>query len=354
AFDAQRPPAVDSGWVQTRMVDLVRRATERTSSVVFRPGDGHGPVDEVRRNLDPNESSRWSIILSALILCLYAVIAGPVNFAIWRRRGRPLRALGWLPVIAGLTFGSVVVVGVAAKGCSGRARHLTVIEAGAGMTKGTARRWRGLFTPQAESLSVVARGETHTLGIAMTSITDAPHDELVIDRDGMRLEKVTVRPWKTLVIREDGLADLGDGISLTPEAGGAIRVTNRSGRRLRGLVVHNGHGVSFFHDSLDDGASVSTATMTIVSASTAAGYAFSVTRYAPYYIRDELDRAATGLADAWQAVQVAPVVERNWFPDDVPTLLGQLEGGEGTTRDSGLPVDSDRVLVRVVGWGGTP
>ena len=35
-------------------------------------------------------------------------------------------------------------------------------------------------------------------------------------------------------------------------------------------------------------------------------------------------------------------------------LEAQLDGGEGKTSDSGLSVDVDRALVRVVGWGGVP
>ena len=35
-------------------------------------------------------------------------------------------------------------------------------------------------------------------------------------------------------------------------------------------------------------------------------------------------------------------------------LVGQLDGGEGHSSDSGLQLDSDRVLVRVVGYGGVP
>jgi hypothetical protein len=35
-------------------------------------------------------------------------------------------------------------------------------------------------------------------------------------------------------------------------------------------------------------------------------------------------------------------------------LIAQIEGGEGKTNDSGLRVDVDRVLLRVVGYGGVP
>ena len=35
-------------------------------------------------------------------------------------------------------------------------------------------------------------------------------------------------------------------------------------------------------------------------------------------------------------------------------FLGQLDGGEGRASDSGLRLESDRLLVRVVGFGGKP
>jgi len=44
----------------------------------------------------------------------------------------------------------------------------------------------------------------------------------------------------------------------------------------------------------------------------------------------------------------------DWFPDGVPVVVGQLDGGEGRPTDTGLRVESDRLLVRVVGWGGRP
>jgi hypothetical protein len=67
-----------------------------------------------------------------------------------------------------------------------------------------------------------------------------------------------------------------------------------------------------------------------------------------------LERDTTGLADAWLAVSGAAGTDVNWFPDRVPVLLGQLEGGEGRSSDSGLRLERDRVLVRVVGYGGRP
>jgi hypothetical protein len=61
-----------------------------------------------------------------------------------------------------------------------------------------------------------------------------------------------------------------------------------------------------------------------------------------------------GAGAAWQAFDQLADNSVAWWPDDVPVLIAQLEGGEGKPTDSGLRIDSDRVLLRVVGWGGVP
>ena len=72
-----------------------------------------------------------------------------------------------------------------------------------------------------------------------------------------------------------------------------------------------------------------------------------------YVVDDELDRAAAGLSDAWMAVIDAIPWRKSWFTSTVPVMLAQIEGGEGKTQDTGLVLDSDRLLLRVVGLGGT-
>ena len=54
------------------------------------------------------------------------------------------------------------------------------------------------------------------------------------------------------------------------------------------------------------------------------------------------------------ALEPALVGDTEWWPPDTPVLIGALDGGEGKMNDSGLRVDYDRVLVRVVGTGGSP
>ena len=67
-----------------------------------------------------------------------------------------------------------------------------------------------------------------------------------------------------------------------------------------------------------------------------------------------VDADAAGLADAWAAIEENAGSVVNWFPDDVPVLLAQLDGGEGKTSDAGLKLEQDRLLVRIVGQGGRP
>jgi hypothetical protein len=69
--------------------------------------------------------------------------------------------------------------------------------------------------------------------------------------------------------------------------------------------------------------------------------------------RDELNRADTNLADAWSALAGLTASQTYWWPD-VPVLIGQVAGGEGNASDTGFELRQDRVLVRVVGWGGEP
>ncbi len=355
AFDPQTKPGVDSPWVHVRMVDLLRRANERTSGVLFRHGDMHTPASAIRRQLDPNESSRWAIVVTALLLCLYSVIAGPVNFGYWRKRHRPLRALLWLPVTSAIAFGAVVGIGLGAKGCSGRARHLTLVEAGGGMKQGTARKWRGFFVPTAREMTVRASNASSVLGVEPMDLADQATDNLRVDRDGLRLEKLALRPWETLVVREDGYSDLGGGISLLHVGEKEVKVKNKTGRRLRGLVLSLPWGEVRYLDELEDNASASSKSFratTRVSVGAGGASGLPLRDFNMYGLESKFEAASPGLTEAWSAVVGALPGRRDWFPGDVPVLLAQLDGGGGQARDTGLDVDTDRVLVRVVGYGG--
>ena len=67
-----------------------------------------------------------------------------------------------------------------------------------------------------------------------------------------------------------------------------------------------------------------------------------------------LERDAPHLADAWAAMEEASGQQVDWLPASVPVVLAQLDGGEGPRRDAGLEIESDRLLVRIIGYGGRP
>ena len=367
AFDPTRKPAVDDPWVQIRMLDLTRRAFDRRSTQIFRPGsDLVGSYEHIRQQLDPNQSSRWAIGVAALLLCLYAVVAGPINFSLASRAGRPLRALRHLPIYAAATFAIIVALGLFAKGITGRSRHLTLVEAGGGMTKGSAQRWRGFFSSRAKELTVHTTDGSSVVSTASGSDPINDEDHLLVDRDGARLVDVAALPWQTVVIREHGFASLGEGIALVRDGSAGVSIVNRSGRNLRGLLLRLPDGSNFYAAKLADGDKIASSAMMPISgnaswttweartASTTHAGSIELHTLAANTLRPGMEGDAPGLGEAWTAIEEAAGYTVDWFPDGVPVLLGQLDGGEGRAFDSGLRVESDRLLVRVVGFGGAP
>ncbi|AKT37152.1 hypothetical protein [Chondromyces crocatus] len=370
AFDPGHAEALSDPWIHLRMIDLARRAHDRRTSVVFRQGaeQTHTDMKRVRQQLDPNESTRWALGLSVLLLGIYAIVAGPMNFMRAAKKQQPLRALWHLPIYAAVTFGLILAIGVAAKGVVGRARHLTLVEAGAGMTQGTARRFRGFFTAESKGLTVRTTDASSVMGIAVNAELAERREKLVVDRDGARLVDVVALPWQTVVVREDGFSSLGEGISILPVPGGGATVTNRSGRDMRAVLLWlpDGMPTAWYFDKIEDGAQVASsagtdlrsskqglAWLTIMRHGRRSGimdlHDLNATQLAPI-----LDVAAPRLSEAWRALENAAPGQVDWFPTGVPTLLAQLDGGEGRSSDTGLRLESDRLLVRVVGWGGRP
>ena len=167
-------------------------------------------------------------------------------------------------------------------------------------------------------------------------------------------------------MRVDGLADLGEGITVLPKEPGAATVKNRSGRRLRAALLRLPNGEIRYFDKIEDGASVESADGREVGSTprdrswVAGVYAtrtvgsMSVHPLNAYALGAILEGDAPGLAEAWQAIEEASQRDAAWFMDDVPVLIAQMDGGEGRASDAGLRLESDRLLVRVVGYGGAP
>jgi hypothetical protein len=356
AFDATEQYLGDR-WTQLKFVDLLRHAWERQSAIVLPLGqtgfDGFR-TNEIRAVLDPNRSMRWTIVLAALILLVYASLAGPLNFWLASRRGKPLRALFHLPFWAAGALGLVVALGVVAKGVTGHVRRLTLIEAGAGMERAAATRFRGLYASSSRDITVVPTARSSLLEVS--SDDEYVERTLVVDRDGARLEHLRTKPWATIVVREDGFASLAGGISIVREASGDVVVKNRTARDLLGVVLKAPGRPAVAFGRIRDGASARDKDGSPTALSTAlpkVGAYGTVHPLAAALLAPELERHAEGLGAAWKAFEdAAPDVD--FWVEDVPVLIAALDGGEGKLEDSGFTVDVDRVLIRVVGWGGVP
>lgn len=353
AFNPNTELAAGDPWLRLSMIDLVRHAWERANVVALPHGQSSlddPRAESVRRVLDPNEGTRWTVVVSTLLLLIYAALAGPLNFYLAQRAGRPLRALLYLPVWAALALAGIVLLGILGKGVTGRARHLTLIEAGAGMARASVTRFRGLYGARADDLTVrAARGGV----LDVMGESDEVSRDLLVDRDGLRLERLREKPWQVQVVREDAFTNLGAGVTLLQAENGAITIKNRCARDLLGVIVSApGQGLSYF-PKLADGETVSLRQGRLIGPAPTRS-SFGTRGLSVSSFHDQVEERAKGAGAAWEALEFLTGVDADWWPDDVPVLIAELEGGEGRTQDSGLRLDLDRVFVRVVGYGGVP
>jgi hypothetical protein len=356
AFDATKDPFVSDAWVQLSLVDLVRHAWQRDRFVtmaVGRPALNQPYVHAVVRELDPNQQTRWTIALSALLLLAYAVVAGPLNFYRAARRGKPLRALVFLPVYAAGAVASIIAIGMMGRGVQGRSRRLSFVEAGAGMAKGSIIRYRAFFASSSDELLVRAGDRRNVLDVA-GQLNDASA-VIALDRDGLRLEQLQANPWQTVVVREDGFVSLGAGVSMVQNERGETVVVNRTARDLRSVVVKlPGRDAAYFL-AIKDGQSVNVSTGRTLSHRI--GEPLSAEMPKPLssgVFASVVDEQAPGLSSAWDAIEQAARTGADWWPSDVPVLIAELDERPARASDSGLKLDQQRTLIRVVGYGGLP
>lgn len=252
AYDGASPPYVEA--IETRAlvrsIAGMRRqwGVERPLLPFGRRGDAMGtnwwdgtPAFSVlRAALDPNEVYRPALGLVAVVLLLYVIVVGPVNFAFVAKRNRPTLALATTPVAACGCLAVMLGVGYIGKGTTMRYRAVEVVELAEGDSAGPARRYSGLFLTRPATFDL----ESPERGIA--SIVRLPSADLapVVDHGGDRpvLRGARGRLWETIFVREDRIADLGGGIHFDRSGQRLAGVRNDSGVTLRGAVVVDGGG----------------------------------------------------------------------------------------------------------------
>ncbi|WP_394850702.1 hypothetical protein LZC95_25000 [Pendulispora brunnea] len=365
AFDPTEAPMLDDAWAQGRLIDLLEHAWDRRAINVVAHGGGEYDsmnFDGVRRALDPNENFRLALGVAAILLVLYSIVCGPLVFLRAARKGKPLAPLVWAPIFSLVTFFTIVAVGFLVKGWHGRARHLAIVETGAGVSRGAIRRFRGFFTSESRALSVGSSDAASVLSVASAdSSSSQERSALSVDRNGVTLEDINALPWQTIVVQEDGFHDFKGGVSIIAAKDGSLDVSNHTGRILKNVLVSvPGDGIHFV-DRIADGASVHAAdtqklsgVLTTGSATKSATHTLSLEHILTGF-PGKNDKHGEALRSAWGVMETALGGFVDWWPDQVPVVLAEVDGGEGgTARDANLPVESDRLLLRVIGKGGAP
>jgi hypothetical protein len=351
SFDPTLEHHAQDAWVQRQMLSLASYAWDRNAQLVF-PLGANSFEDQVpnqlRDLLDPSQASMWTIVVAGFLLVGYALIAGPLNFSLARRSGHGARALIRVPVLAALASACLVLLGLMSKGGSGHAHRLTLLEMGAGMNRGASVRYRSFFT-DAELMTILP-----TTGQSLLDVL-GPRDQmprsLEITQHGAKISGLRHPPWQTVFVREDGLLTLGNGVALVRDQG-KLGLVNRSGHDLIAALLHVPGGDLRFFPRIVRNAKVWATDGELVRVATG-GASHRIHDLDVTDLRYRLERVAPGAARAWITLQGLTHRAVDWWPTDVPVLLAQVDIPAGG-RDANLAVKDNRLLIRVVGYGGQP
>ena len=88
--------------MRSRLLELARRAFDRRATVAFDAAGettyGGATDEEIRRQLDPNENTRWTVGVAAVLLLGYAVmlpLMAWLSWALWMHLAARTRREKW-------------------------------------------------------------------------------------------------------------------------------------------------------------------------------------------------------------------------------------------------------------------
>ena len=246
-FDGTRPPFVDASQTRATVEAILAHPhTQGVAKPVLPLGRrqdnlseewwGGGPTfGALRAALDPNEGYKPALGLVAVVLLLYVVFVGPVNFAFVRKRARPTFALVTTPIAAMLCLAVLLGVGYLGKGTRMRYRAVEIVELQERDALGPARRYTGLFLTRPTAFDL----ESPDNGVATVVRPSSSELAPVVDHGGERpvLRRVRGRLWETVFVREERIVDMGGGVRFERSGQRLVAVHNEGSETLRGGVV---------------------------------------------------------------------------------------------------------------------
>ena len=275
--------AVEPG-VSEPLLRFGAQEEQQTEATYFGATNNGVSFGLLRVALDPNENYKLGLAIAAVLLLLYVVLVGPVNFRFIGKRGKPTLALLTTPVLAAIGLVLMLGVGYLGKGIRMRYRRIEVSEAMEGESLAPSRRYTSLFLtrPVVFDLDAPARGALTMVPGGMGDVpptTEHPGE-------GAHLREVRGRLWETLFTREDRIADLHGSITFERDGRRLAFVRNGTAQALRGAVIVDAVGAIFVVGSVPPGGHAAIPT-TAHGALTAPG---------GYYGGAAIDPAITALA----------------------------------------------------------
>jgi cysteine-rich repeat protein len=347
-YDGSAQPAIDSGVPR----DLVRSIFAAPDTVhpampYGREGnqlgadwDGNGSFATMRAALDPNEGFRPALVLVALVLLVYVVIVGPINFGWVQKKNRPTLALVTTPIAAFGCLAALMTVGYVGKGVSMRYRRFELVEVVEGDQRAIARRYVGLFTTRPGSFDL---DDTSPSSIAHRIEGGGNRGPVHVHESGrVRLTDFRSGLWETTFVREDRFLDLGGAIRFERDELRLAAIENRSRLSLQDAFVVDSSGAIFPVGDVAPGARASIARASLGSLNSS-----------PYMDPAMQAQTLVSLLDL-EAADERPYVEgllqttgMRFLPPDVPVLYARVRVPPERIADTFRP-EADYRWIRVV------
>ncbi len=252
-YDGTTAAAIESG-VPRELVRSVYEPWDEPPAHASPFGRGHDELTRIdygeipsfgalREALDPNEGFRPALVLVALVLLLYVIVVGPINFRWVQKKGRPALALITTPLAALACFALLLVVGYVGKGVTMRYRRFELVEAVEGQRRAPARRYTGLFATRPGSFDLPALAP----GVAAHRVGGGGDSGPMHHLDGARviLRDFRAGLWETVFLREERVFDLEGSIRFVRDGRRLAEVVNETPRALSNAFVIHGSGALY-------------------------------------------------------------------------------------------------------------
>ena len=354
-FNYNEPRFINSEWAQLRLLDLVGHAVEHRRAALLPLGRQEATSllgGSLHSLLAERRTPNWLLYAAfALVLLLGAAAfhlsRSHYDKALTRNLQSLARQLQHLALLTLVVCLGMLYLRVRNPSNRARARHITLLEAGAGVSLAKINRFRSFQTENTENLTVSTINPYNTIN----AIDPYRTLRLSYRSRGTRLELMGTNdpPLEPMVFQEFGLVGIGRGVWLE-EHNNSVQISNFMGRDLLSVVARSTEGELFFFKRISDGevAQLSSGLRLRGHGSPPPGEESPLLGHLFFSHADDV---TPGISDVLNAIAELAGTEVDFWPHDVPVLLAQLDGGEGITADHNLLVESSRTILRVVGYG---